>query len=78
MDLHQVAAAGLGVEPVDVLGDDRAHQARVLEAGQGPVGAVGLLVLERLEAVAVEVPEALGVAPEDVNVRHLHRVNVLP
>jgi hypothetical protein len=34
---------------------------RSSSAGQGPVGAVGLLVLERGEALAVEAPEAHGV-----------------
>ena len=71
-------AARLAVQAVDVLGDDGVEQAGALERGQRLVGAVGLLVLERGEAVAVEVPEALGVAPEDVDVRDLHRVDVLP
>src|SRR3712207_6830415 len=30
------------------------------------------------EALRVEVPEAVGLAPEDVDVRDLHRVHVLP
>ena len=67
-----------GVQPVDVLGDHRVEQPGPLELGQRLVRAVGLLVLQRLEAAAVEVPEALGVAPEDVDVGDLHRVDVLP
>ena len=49
----------LRVQAVDVLGDHRVEQPRPLELGQRRVRAVGLLVLERLEALAVEVPEAL-------------------
>src|SRR3712207_7398947 len=30
------------------------------------------------EALRVEVPEAVGLAPEDVDVRDLHRVDLLP
>ena len=51
---------------------------RALELDQRPVRAVGLLVLERREAVAVEVPEAVGVAAEGVDVRDLHRVDAAP
>src|SRR5207302_11355193 len=49
-----------------------------LQSRQRPVGRVGLLLLKRLKALAVEVPEALGVAPERVDVRNLHRIDLLP
>ena len=39
---------------------------------------LGSLVAERLEAVAVEAPEALGIRAPGVDVRDLHRVDVLP
>src|SRR5919112_6193517 len=42
------------------------------------MGAVGPLVAERLEPFAVEAPEALGVRAPRVDVRDLHRVDVLP
>ena len=42
------------------------------------MGAVGLLVAERGEALAVEAPEAHRVGAEGVDVRDLHRVDVLP
>ena len=68
----------LRVQAVDVLRDDRVEQAAGLELGQRLVGRVGLLVAQGLEAVAVELPEALRVAPEHVDVGDLHRVDVLP
>ena len=54
------------------------QQPGLLERGQGGVRAVGTLVLERLEAIAVEVPEALGIPAKDIDVRDLHRVHVGP
>src|SRR6202020_3405782 len=76
--LHKVTTAGLGVQTVDVLGDHRAHPAGLLEPGQRPMRAVGLLVLERLKTVAVEAPEAFRVAPEHVDVRPTHRIHPRP
>ena len=78
VDLDELARARPAVEHVDVLGDDRVEVAAALELDQRAVGAVGLLALERLEAVAVEVPEALGVRAPGVDVGHRHRVDVLP
>ena len=49
-----------------------------LELGERLVRPVGLLVVERLEALAVEAPERSRVAAEHVDVRDLHRVDVLP
>src|SRR5579875_2478867 len=66
------------MEAVDVLGDDRPQQAAALQLGQRPVGGIWQLVLERVKALGVEAPEALRVATEDVDVRHLHRVLLLP
>ena len=51
---------------------------RALQLDERAVGAVGLLALERREALAVEAPEAHGVGAEGVDVRDLHRVDVLP
>ena len=48
------------------------------QLGEHAVRLVGALVDERGEAVAVEAPEAVGVAPPGVDVRDLHRVDVLP
>ena len=61
MDLDELAGPGPAVEHVDVLGDDRVQEPAALELDQRAVRPVGLLALERLEAVAVEVPEARGV-----------------
>ena len=47
-----------GVQPVDVLRDHRVEQPGVLELDERRVRPIGLLVLERLEALAVEAPEA--------------------
>ena len=57
--LDELPRARLAVQHVDVLRDDRVQQPAALELGQRAVRAVGLLVAERLEAVAVEAPEAL-------------------
>ena len=46
--------------------------------GERHMRRVGLLVLERLKAHAVEVPEALRVPAEHVDVGDFHRVDVLP
>jgi hypothetical protein len=58
--------------------DDAAHEAALLELGHDLVRAVRLHVAQRREPVAVEVPEAVGLAPEHVDVRDLHRVDLLP
>ena len=78
MDLDQVARARRLVQPVDVLRDHGVEQPAPLELDERVVRPVGPLVAQRGEAVAVEVPEALRVAPEDVDVGDLHRVDVLP
>ena len=72
--LDQLACSRPRVELVDVLGDDRVEQTAALERGERQVGAVGLLVLEGLETLAVEAPEPLRIAPEDVDVRDGHPV----
>ena len=73
VDLDHILRPGGGVQAVDVLRDDRDAELR-----QRAVRAVGLLALERREAVAVEAPEALRVAPPDGDVGDLHRVDVGP
>src|SRR6478609_6353699 len=74
----QVAGAGRTVQAVDVLRDDGLHEAAALELGDDVVRTVRLLVAQRHEALRVEVPEAVGVATERVDVRDLHRVDLLP
>ena len=66
------------VQPVDVLRDHARDQPAALELGDRAVRAVGLLAVEDREALAVEVPEARRVAPPDVDVGDLHRVDVRP
>ena len=79
VDLDELPGAGAAVQPVDVLGDDGVEDARAARARPAPrARRSGSLSRSALEAVAVEVPEALGVAPEHVDVRDLHRVDVLP
>jgi len=78
VDLHELPRAGRGVQAVDVLGDHRVEESATLELGEDGVRAVGALVAERLEAVAVEAPEARGLTAEHVDVRDLHRVDPLP
>ncbi len=48
MQLGDVVRAGRLVQAVDVLGDDRAEQPRLLERGDGVVAAVGLGAREAL------------------------------
>ncbi len=78
MDLHELPSARRRVQAVDVLRDDRVQHAAALELGERVVGAVGPLVAQGLEALAVEAPEALGLAAEDVDVGDRHRIDVLP
>ena len=78
MNLDQLPGAGFVMQAIDVLGDHRIEQAGALEPHQRAMGCVGLPVLERLEAIAVEMPEALRISAEDVDVRHFHRVDVRP
>ena len=51
---------------------------RALELDQRAVRPVGQLLAERREALAVEAPEAHRVLAKRVDVRDLHRVDVLP
>ena len=76
--LDQLARARLAVQHVDVLRDHRVEQPVALHRHERVVGAVGELAAERREALAVEAPEAHGVAAEGVDVRDLHRVDLLP
>ena len=54
------------------------EQPALLQRHERAVRAVGLLGAERGEALAVEAPEAHGIAAERVDVRDLHRVDPLP
>ena len=78
MHLDQLGRAGLAVQHVDVLRDHRIEHAGALERHQRVVGGVRLLAAEGREALAVEAPEAHGVAVKGVDVRDLHRVHLLP
>jgi hypothetical protein len=78
VDLDQVLCPRRPVQAVDVLRDDGLHDAAALQLDERTVRAVRRLVPQHREAVAVEVPEALRIAPEDLDVRDLHRVDVLP
>ena len=55
--LDQLGRSRPRVQAVDVLRDHRVEQSRPLELRERLVGAIRLLVLERLEALAVEAPE---------------------
>ena len=77
--LDQLAGAGACGAAVDVLRDRRRRAARARSSSASASWApLGSLVAERGEARAVEAPEALRVAPEGVDVRDLHRVDLLP
>jgi hypothetical protein len=78
MHLDHALGARLGVKAVDVLGDHALEHPPALELRERPVGGVGLLAVEGLEARPVEVPEAPRVAVEGVDVGDLHRVDLLP
>src|SRR4051794_8633510 len=66
------------MELVDVLGDHGLEQTATLELGQRPVCAVRLLVAEDLKPRAIEAPELGRIAPECVDVSHLHGIDLLP
>jgi hypothetical protein len=76
--LDQLARARPTVEHVDVLGDHRVQQAPLLHRHERAVGAVGELVAERREALAVEAPEAHRIIAKCVDMGDLHRVHRLP
>jgi hypothetical protein len=78
VDLDHTLGTGLGVEGVDVLGDHRLQEAAPLELRQRLVGPVRLHVGKHLQALAVEAPETGRIAAEGVDVRDLHRVDLLP
>ena len=78
MHLDDCAAARARVERVDVLRDDRGDEASPLELGQRPVRCVRLCVEEQLDPPAVEVPHALGIAPEGLNGCDLEGIDVGP
>ena len=66
------------MQAVDVLGDHGVEDPATLELDQSLMRGVRELVAERREARAVEAPEPARVAPERVDRRDLHRVDVLP
>src|SRR4051794_25585771 len=76
--LDQVFRSGGAVQPVDVLRDHGADQSAPLELRDDLVRTIRPLVAQRHEALRIEVPKAVGVAPEGVDVRDLHRVDLLP
>src|SRR5205807_6744219 len=66
--LDQLACPSLRVQPVHVLRDHGVEHAAALELHQRRMRAVGLLVAQGREALAVEAPEALRVAAEGIDV----------
>src|SRR5947209_18909603 len=50
----------------------------MLERRQDLVRAIGLLVMKRFKALAIEAPEAFWVAAKHVDVSDLHRVDLRP
>jgi hypothetical protein len=66
------------MQRVDVLGDDRADEAALLELGERSVAGVRLGVEQHAQPLSVEAPDALGVAAKGVDGRDLERVDVGP
>src|SRR5262249_53855075 len=76
--LDHLLRTGPLVQPVDVLGHDRLNQATPLELRQREMTGVRLGVGEDAHPQRVELPDLVGVAPERVDGRVLHRVVLRP
>src|SRR4029077_6533027 len=76
--LDHPLGSGLVVQHVDVLRDHRLELIAPLELGQGSVGVVRLDGAQAVETRAVEAPELWRIALERIDVRDLHRIDVLP
>src|SRR5207245_4615086 len=66
------------VTPVDVLRDDRANPAAILELGERAMAVVRLSGVESREALAVKAPHLHRVLEERIDRRVLHRVVLRP
>src|SRR5262249_56335963 len=78
VDLDHVPRARALVQAVDVLGHDRLDEPSSLELGERKVPGVRLRLRQDTETQRVELPDLLGVAPEGVDRRVLHRVVLRP
>lgn len=66
------------VEPVDVLGQDRAHQPVPFELGEREMAGVGLNRGQECQPAAVELPNPFRIGVESVDRRDLGRVVARP
>ena len=62
MEFYDVLAAGLAVQPIDVLCDQCPVVKDGFQGGDRGMAGVGLAVQQLLAAVVIEFPHALGVA----------------
>ena len=70
--LDDIPAPGPRVQQVDVLRNDRLHETQALERRDRLVCRVRLRVQEHVDALAVEAPDALGIALERLDLLHGH------
>jgi hypothetical protein len=76
--LDDLAAARPLVQKVDVLGDDRVHEAAPLQLGECAVGIVRLGVRQHREAWRVEAPHLRGIGAERLERAVLQRIELRP
>src|SRR5206468_2135164 len=74
VDLDDFTRTGPLVQAVDVLREERADPAGLLELGKGAMPVVRLCTAERAEAERVELPDACRIPAERVDACHLRRV----
>jgi hypothetical protein len=74
VELQDIAAAGQGVQVVDVLGDDDHLAQGLLQLSDGIVTGIGLTGLYQLEPVLVPVPDQLGMREEAIQGGQAHGI----
>ncbi|MNS42876.1 hypothetical protein D3C72_752680 [compost metagenome] len=77
MQLDGLGAAGLGMETVDVLGDEGLHATGSLPVGDEVMPRVGRVLGELAEAPAIELHETRVVVPKGVDGGQLFETTVV-
>ena len=78
MHLDDLATPGPRVQRVDVLRHDRLNQSTSLQLGEREMASVRLRRQERVDARAIEAPDALRVAPEGLDRRDFEGIDLGP
>ena len=78
MHLDHFTAPGACMQDVDVLRDDRPHEAPSLELGKRSWAAFGSASRSTVDPLAIEGPDAHGVTPECLDGRNFERIDIGP